>query len=273
MLNVGIDWYSASIDIDDVSRADYEAWRISCAKLANNIAGDDNEEAMPATMYGAIGRKVSHMFYGERASSRLLCIAQSHRADDAFFVLQNDFCRVNRLDVQCTIPMQSRAGVNDHILSLTAQTAYKRSLIISDDVSLYVGSATSDRRLVVYNKSSEEGIYCRYEARFRNELARGIARYIAQYPPEDARTAMKDVILTTHHDMLHNEPEYALRIGTTGKMIYLSSEIRTDSDTTRLWLERQVRPAIRRLSKLSGETPLDLAIKHLLLLGGDNEQE
>lgn len=144
--------------------------------------GDGEHEPVGRVLMGAEGVQVGKLFIGVWDDGRWLCTAAGEAAVRPWEILaqetlEEDEWSVARVDLQMTILVPDA----DRIISdLRPHSRYKStriSQVYERGETLYVGSAHSDKRLRVYNKTVQSGVQLglgellRVELQLRNSYA------------------------------------------------------------------------------------------------------
>lgn len=118
-----------------------------------------------STLYGAFGWRVGKTFVGAYNDNRLLISVTGDRANVVYPMLRSmaeadrEQWSVARIDVQCTYTVPDADQMVIQAQPAGGYKAMRVQPLTGTGCTLYVGAPKSDRRLRVYNKSAEAGMY------------------------------------------------------------------------------------------------------------------
>jgi len=267
-VRAGLDWLSLTLDI---SAKDGQDWAAECIAIIGEIA----EEGHAVGTFGLNGYKgvmSGGSFYGKRDDGWYMQLSGANA--------QAHYRRIMRPDVQCArldlaVTVQFRVmpkGLGDTLYQEAAKSAQTLSsgrarkiwIMSGTDggFTLYIGSPRSDQRGRVYNKEVQsdtpEFARCwRYEVVLRNALAdqqyASICAVHEIYAP---------LIVSSVVSEWYNVRGVATPWQTEHYNAVLPVIKKNPSDATRklLWLEKQVKPAVKWLKEHGYEAEVFAAL-------------
>lgn len=257
IVSAGIDYISATIKADNPNAIQ---WYNNCTEYIETIART-GIEAVVSRRLGYEGVVVGGSFIGGRDDG-YFCTISGERAQAGFNSVYSYNPHVSRLDVQVTV----RTPTNDTTTAYAAREAVKqansmlggarqRNATLIEDLrggaTCYVGSRGSLQFARIYNKEAEskEEQYqnCwRYEVQLKNALATKTAELfrMSEYAqPMQAAVFVRQWLRKRGIRAPWKADAELDALPTLDKHA-------SDVETRLLWLQEQVRPAIRRLLKL-----------------------
>lgn len=267
IVSAGIDYISASMPH---TNSDSVSWYNKCVHYIETIART-GLEAHNVKRQGYEGFSVGGSFVGIRDDG-YFCTISGERAQDGFAAAYSYNPHVSRLDVQVTV----RTATSNRDTAKDARTAVDRAneklggarqrnaTLIEDlrgGATCYIGSRSSLQFARIYNKEAEskDEKYkdCwRYEVQLKNALATKTAEQFRKSiytQPQHAATFVRQWI--------RKRGVYApWKAEAELEALPTADKHTTDVESRLLWLEEQVRPAIRRLLKLGLRDSILLAL-------------
>jgi DNA relaxase NicK len=253
----GIDWISATLPIEAEG---YQEW-VGRAYGCLEVLRKEGNIFETRKMQGYEGHSVGNCFVGQREDGAF-CQITGERADTFYKELIHPKVRIPRLDVQITVQTTeldetigeeafNAATSHDSQLPLFKRRNIDRWTSKNGGYTLYVGSASADKRLRLYNKSaqSEDVRYTRcwrYEVVLRNNHSDEMFRSIVSKASEATNFIVSYVsYFCRERGITIRNLEYVTPVGLVRVV-----EIPTDVERKLKWLAKQVKPTLRKLSEL-----------------------
>lgn len=286
----GIDYLSYTVTDETVARGHADTEYAGALAYLHDYAARQRGVAQPRTRYGYTGNVYSGMYVGRRdqveSSSVWVSLAGgvAHHYCVHRLARISPLARARRIDVQVTIPAVYAESLSDIDLAIggiadsLSRAMPQRSITLIQGYgrgsTLYIGSPSSDVRLVLYNKSAQDpsigGLMWRLECRLRDEYAESAWQGIrnaaspALYLSSEARK----------YPMLYGYFRAVLEDLSIIPAADMTPPV-TDGNSrmyrTLQWLENQVSPAIARLLNYDGVTIEQ--VRSILGLVVDERQE
>lgn len=266
-INVGIDWLTMTLPKEATLA---QKWLNDALVLVDGVVSDGNELQYRDRL-GYSGVATNHCFVGESAD-RIMVTFQSHYAHSAANVLYRGDCNVSRLDVRvdcqydrmpANIGKKAYRDAIAHNNTLNGTRKRKIHIIVGSDNgdTVYTGSAASEQRGCLYNKSVESGdsLYehtWRYEVRLKDRQAYAI---YTQYAKGNAYGVnfLSDFVAIWYESRGIDAP---WPYDATNLPMPPKAELPSDAERKLKWLQRQVRPTIEYLLSV---TDCDTILKAL----------
>lgn len=216
------------------------------------------------------------LFWGEKRGRHLVVASSALAQQTALFLLsfalEDEKC--NRLDMQHSQVVQNCDERINFLADIAMQSKFVVTHVRSSDdahssgATLYVGSAASDRRLRIYNKSAQmhageygEDAILRVEMVLRNKFSAHVWRIARSRSFNDASQVVQKWAIR----ML---PEIAMFVDLSSPSVEFKVGVREKS--YRNWIEHVVKPALCRAAHEDVEVVLELGrfVSDLLTIEG-----
>lgn len=236
----------------------YTTTQSEVARILHAGALEDETEGAPQhrIYMGAEGVQVGRRFVGRWPDGRWIVVATGSSAIDPWRrileVAQGEKGgeSVARVDLQVTYPVADADGL---IRGLAPHPRYKSSRVVNLNergTTLYVGSAGSDKRLRVYNKSAQSGLDLAAGELVRVELQ--LRNHYADYALAIARSGgMGGLETWWRNSVVDMAPALAYSLPKTAQA-HVEVEVPRKETSYKLWVERCVVPALGKAA-LTGE--------------------
>jgi len=256
-VTAGVDWISATLGREEI---DAQVWIYDALHALEQIAMAGNKYTR-RKLLGFDGWECGGNFIG---SSETMHYAQftSHHAQMAYPYLEHPKVHVSRIDLQLTVHYDTEiikegryqyARAVNHNKGLPKHRQRKIRLVLGDDGgdTAYIGAASSDTMLRIYNKDkqsadSEYARAWRYEVVYRNERANPVFRRIVTQAD-----ALSTVIIPSIVAYCIERGIEILDLGNwSGTPVPIEKRIPSDVERKMKWLKTQVVPTIRILCEM-----------------------
>lgn len=253
-LRAGVDWLAQTIGNDEVYNAE---WRYKCNQWLSRVA-DSGFPLRERGLLGYRGMSAGNCFVGTREDGHLVQFT-GHHAGEGFQQIAHPRANVSRLDLQVTVkydlmPLdiidrayEESASANRDIPNERKRKIWK---IVGDQggETLYIGSWKSAQYGYIYNKEvqsgqPEYGRCWRFEVRFKQQLARLVCDRLMGNPellPELCATIVSQWFRA-------RGVQVPWSVATGLEPLPAIKSLPTEIERTLWWLERQVKPPLKRL--------------------------
>lgn len=253
-IRAGVDWLSMTLGHEDTYNAE---WRFKCIKHLTDLAGA-GYHIHDRALLGYRGLSAGNNFVGSREDGHLVQWT-GHHAQEAFDVSFHPRANIPRIDVQVTVRFllmppnltktyyeQAESAIDE----LPVGRKRKVWCISGSDGggTVYIGSPNSLQRCRIYNKEvqSEDPAYTRcwrYEVTFKGQLAKVVYQGLPKYPLLRAQQCANivHIWLTKRGLSLPWEEDE------TAGVLPIIKTLPSDVESTLWWLDKQVKPALRKL--------------------------
>lgn len=257
IVSSGVDWVTLTSTEHNALSAD-ELAHLRASILRTVYGGQAGVEIKPWSWQGYVGRQMGSFAYGHRPDGWIVR-ASSDMARVVAAALPWLNWKPTRVDVQVTARVEGsvdsviarcRANVLVSRETLPAGRAAKIRYVVGHGQgdSVLIGSRRSQVYVRIYNKEAESGndeAYkgcVRYEIEFKGGAAVEAWRLLVD-ARDQSREAMEMVIAKMRHYGAEPFEGYTVRKGYN----VVSAVRPTDLETQLLWLERSVRPLVKKL--------------------------
>ncbi len=269
----GVDWFSATMH-NGAER--YHEW-VTRAYLKLELMANAGNIMNHRKLLGYEGLSIGNCFVGEREDGAFVQIT-GETANDWYRPMNDIQVHVSRLDIQITVQTDiydaliGERAYDDAITYDTNLPRYKQRSIDrhtskGDGYTLYVGAISGEKRLRVYNKQaqSEDVRYTRcwrYEVVYRNRYSDAMQRSLILAGNTTEQYILSTVVnFAAERGVTIRGLEYVEPVPLVS-VVYVP----TDVERKLKWLEKQVKPTLRKLSELGygdeAATAMGLWIPH-----------